>query len=123
MKALIVDDSACLRELFQLYLQDMEFETEAAPDGGVAFQMIQNSEYDIIISDMDMPSVNGIELYKLIHAHKPELLQRLLFATAEGADGKYKTFFREITCPVIEKPFSFSDFKNSIESIATKAAA
>jgi CheY-like chemotaxis protein len=118
MKALVVDDNACLRELYRILLQDLDVESDAAPDGKVAYQMMQQADYDVIISDMDMPALNGMELYRLVHRNKPYLAGRFVFATGEALDGKYEHFFQEIDCPVLTKPFSLSALKDSIESIA-----
>lgn len=117
MKALVVDDNASLRELYRILLKDLEVESDAAPDGKVAYQMMQQADYDVIISDMDMPALNGMELYQLVHENKPYLAQRFVFATAEAVDGKYGQFFQEISCPVLTKPFSLTALKDSIESI------
>jgi len=120
MKALIVDDNDCLRHLYKLYLQDMDFETDEAPNGKEAFSLLERSDYDVILSDIEMPAVNGMELYKMVNAHKPHLLARFVFATGDSLDGMYQHFFSAIDCPVLTKPFSFDDLQHTIARVATR---
>jgi len=121
MKALIVEDNVCLRTLYSVYLREMDFETDEAPDGRIALGLLQESDYDVIISDMEMPAINGMELYNRINAHKPHLNSRFVFATGSGADGVYERFFHDARCPVLTKPFSLIEFRQSVAMIAGRA--
>ncbi|MCP4716062.1 MAG: response regulator [Deltaproteobacteria bacterium] len=116
MKALVVDDNESLRKLFQLFLENMGFEAETAADGGEAFRMLQQQDYDFILSDMDMPFVNGMELYELIEKYLPELTDRVVFATGNPFSEAYQDFFERITSPVLYKPFRFVDLIQIVES-------
>ena len=115
MRALVVEDNESLRVLFQLFLQNMGFETDEAPDGSVGFKKIQKTDYDIILSDMDMPNVNGAELYQMIAAYSPRLVSRLLFTTGNGFGGRYEDFLKAVPCPVLFKPFLLVEFKEIVQ--------
>ena len=115
MKALVVEDNESLRILFQLFLQNMGFETDEAPDGSIGFKMIQRNDYDIIISDMDMPNVNGAEFYQMIAGYSPRLINRIVFATGHGFGGKYEDFLKAVPCPVLFKPFLLVEFKEIVQ--------
>ncbi|MCX8044456.1 MAG: response regulator [Desulfobacterota bacterium] len=117
MKALIVDDNECIRHLYKLYLHDMNFDTDEAQNGNEAFGLLSNCDYDLIISDVEMPDLNGIELYKLVNIHKPYLLAKFIFATGDCLGGSYRNFFSTITCPVLTKPFSFNELQHTITEI------
>lgn len=118
MKALIVDDNDCLRHLYKLYLHDMDFETDEAPNGREAFCLLERSDYDVILSDMEMPSVDGMQLYQMVNARKPHLTEKFVFATGEGPGGEHAGFFSSIPCPVLTKPFSFDDLQTTVTMIA-----
>ena len=120
MKALVVDDNESLRKLFQIFLQGMGFDTDGAPNGNIAFKMIKSSDYDLILSDMDMPVVNGMELYKLINMYSPQLTSRMVFATGNEFDEGYRTFFNKISCPVLSKPVMLDDLKEIVRPIKEK---
>lgn len=123
MKALIIDDDESLRQLFQLIFQDLGFNTAEAPNGCVAFEMIKKFEYDIIFSDMDMPLVNGEELYKLINEHSPQLINRMVFTTGNEFDEGYRRFFQEVPCPVVFKPFMVNELNDVITSVVSRSNA
>ncbi len=116
MKALVVDDNSCLRTLFQMFLQNLGFVTDEAADGDVAFQKIQQEEYDCIMCDMEMPQVSGQEFYSLVESYFPEKLQRIFFATGSSLDGEHREFFDSIACPVLQKPFTIEELKEVLET-------
>lgn len=118
MKALIVDDNDCLRHLYKLYLQDMNFETDEAKNGEEALGLLECKDYDVIISDVEMPALNGVELYKMLHTHKPHLLAKFVFATGDALESAYNGFFSSIDCPVLIKPFSFEKLRHTVSVIA-----
>ena len=120
MKALIIDDNDSLRNMFQSFLENMGFTTDEAENGSIAFSKIQNSDYDIIVSDMDMPVVNGMEFYQLVSSYRPQMLNRIVFSTGNCFNVEYKKFFEKISCPVLYKPFSLSDLESIIHSVNHK---
>lgn len=63
-KILVVEDDMALRKVYMTILSKEGFEVEAATDGEQALAMAQQSEPDLILLDMMMPKVNGIEFLK-----------------------------------------------------------
>ena len=114
MKAIIIDDNNSLRALYKLYFQELGFEADEAPDGGVAFQMLKTTDYDVIMSDMNMPAVNGMELYRLVKKYMPHLISRIVFATGNDFDCEFKKFIKKIPCPVLLKPFSLHNLTSIV---------
>lgn len=105
MRALVVEDNESLRLLFRALLQSLGFQPDEAPNGSVALQMIEDVDYDFIISDIDMPVLNGIEFYQQLSAHSPHLCDRIVFTTGNTSNERYKDFFETVSCPVLFKPF------------------
>jgi len=118
MKALVIDDSEALRTLFQIFLQQLGYTTDGAADGSDAFGMLQGHQYDLILSDMDMPVVDGRQLYKRIEEHFPHMLNRIIFATGSSLDGEIGRFLSSVSCPVLLKPFMLNDLKRCIDSVS-----
>lgn len=119
MKALIIDDNDAIRQMYQSFLENMGFTTDEAENGSVGFSKIQAMDYDVIVSDMDMPVVNGMEFYQLVSSYRPHLLERIVFSTGNGFNGDYKNFFGQIACPVLYKPFPLAELENTILSMNT----
>ena len=117
MKALIVDDNDAIRQMYQSFLENMGFTTDEAENGSGGFSKIQDTDYDVIVSDMDMPVVNGMEFYQLVSSYRPHLLDRIVFSTGNSFNGDYKNFFGQIACPVLYKPFPLAELENTIISI------
>ncbi len=122
MKALIIEDNDSLRMLYQLFLMDLGFNTDEAPDGKAGFEKIKRVKYDVIVSDMDMPYLNGMELYKLTASKFPNLVKKFVFSTGNTFDEEYNKFFKSISCPVLFKPFSVDEFEKAVEGLIEKTS-
>jgi two-component system sensor histidine kinase and response regulator WspE len=65
-RVLVVDDSLTVRELERKLLANLGYETEVAVDGLDAWNAVQSGSYDLVITDIDMPRLGGVELASLI---------------------------------------------------------
>jgi DNA-binding NtrC family response regulator len=72
-RVLLVDDQPELRRLFRRSLSKAGFEVVEAWDGRVAIELLQQSSFDVVISDVRMPDMSGIELLKSLYEIDPEL--------------------------------------------------
>ena len=84
MKILVVDDEASIREMLKQGLAQMgEFTTEVAHNGSEAIEKIENDVFDLVLTDVKMPEMDGIELLKIIKGTRPELM--VILMTAYGS--------------------------------------
>lgn len=81
-EVLIVDDEKELIELLIMQLGGGDFITSFANDGHEALQLIKNKDFDLIISDINMPKMDGIDLFKNVRNLKPK--QKFIFMTGFG---------------------------------------
>lgn len=72
-RALIVDDEADIRELLEITLGRMDLDTQAAPDLTAARQLLEETSFDVCLTDMRLPDGDGIELVEHIQANYPRL--------------------------------------------------
>ncbi len=86
-RVLVVDDDASLRRVTQVQLQQAGFETSTAADGAEALAILHKSPPDLVISDLKMPAMSGIELLRRIRTEYPEMLVVMLtaYGTVESA--------------------------------------
>jgi two-component system chemotaxis response regulator CheY len=87
MKVLIVDDSAVMRKLVRRGLRQAGFDgidVEEAADGSEALPMLRDDDYDVVISDWNMPEMNGIDLLKTLRAEGNEVVFGFITSEAEG---------------------------------------
>jgi two-component system sensor histidine kinase and response regulator WspE len=74
-RVLIVDDSITVREVERQILKNQGYDVEVAVDGQEGWNMVRSEAFDLVISDVDMPRMNGLELVRLIRSEPS--LQRL----------------------------------------------
>lgn len=79
---LIVDDESNIRETLKLFLKDEGFSADEASDGNEALEMINKKDYDIIITDLNMPKMDGIELIKKASQISPDSFFMIMTAYA-----------------------------------------
>ena len=64
-RILIVDDDSYVREATEAILSARNYEVETAPEAKTALQKLDESEYDLLLSDIRMPGMNGLELLEV----------------------------------------------------------
>ena len=86
-RILVVDDERSMREMLSILLEREGYEAVEAKNGQEALQLFETSLFDLVISDIQMPGINGIELLSRIKALAPEVpvLMITAFSTAEQA--------------------------------------
>ena len=85
MKILIVDDFSTMRRIIRNILKQLEFtNVEEAEDGSVAFEKLKDADYDLLITDWNMPNMTGLELLKEIRANEKLKNLKVLLVTAEA---------------------------------------
>ena len=111
---LIVEDNDNLRNLLQRTLEGVGFSVLPAADGAEALRWSEQHEgtINIVVSDIVMPGLNGLELSKLIRAARPET--KFLFITGFGDQFPE---LREYGADVLEKPFLSSELLRKVEEI------
>ncbi|MEI6125106.1 MAG: response regulator [Pseudomonadota bacterium] len=115
MKALVIDDEPILRQLIKLNLESLGLAVETSVNGAEAFGLLQRFDYDLVVSDINMPLMNGIQLYRLIAERLPHLTGRFVFCTGSGVE--HEIFFKESNRPLLYKPFTLTDFKKAVACI------
>jgi len=110
---LVVDDEECSRDILTEMLRGEGYEAQGAESGSVALEMLSSSLYDLVITDLIMPRVDGIALTKQIKALGLDMPIIVVtgFATIEYAVESMKAGAFDF----ITKPFNFEQIKLTIE--------
>jgi len=87
-KIMIVDDSASVRQLVSSTLVDGGYEVVEAVDGQDALDKFQSTPSDLVISDLNMPIMDGIELVKQLRALPGQRFLPIIMLTTESQDAK-----------------------------------
>lgn len=117
MKILIADDELRLRKVVALYMRKCGHEVIEAENGQVAIELARQSRPDVIVLDVMMPEMTGIEATKAFRAD--DLLKSIpiILLTANATEEDLKIGLAAGANKYITKPFSPKDLTESIEAI------
>ncbi len=114
MKAriLVVDDEESIREFLEIMLRKEGYEVTCAEDGQKALDVLKNKSFDMVISDLQMPNVTGIELLRQVKDQYPDMLFMMItaFGTTENAVEAMKLGAYDY----ITKPFKIDEVRINI---------
>jgi len=102
---LVVDDEQHILTLLSRILSKEGCIVETASNGEAAASKLADQHWDLIISDVKMPGMDGRRLYAHVMATQPELAQRIIFTTGDTANEATLDFLAELGRPYLRKPF------------------
>jgi len=118
MKILVVDDFSTMRRIVKNLLRDLGFtNTHEADDGSTAWPMLQNGDYDFVVTDWNMPGMSGIELLHKIRADERLKSVPVLMVTAEAKRDQIVAAAQAGVNGYVVKPFTAAALKEKIEKI------
>lgn len=104
-RVLVVDDDALFRDLVARAVRQNRYcQVDVVSDGHAALERIRTHVYDLILSDLRMPEMDGPTLYRRIQLEHPALVERIVFMTSQV--DHYAQFIRDVGAPLLSKPFS-----------------
>ena len=112
-RILVVDDNDSIREVLSEQLALQGHSCDLAVNGQEGLLRVQEREYDLIISDIDMPKMNGIEFLKRIHPYV-ESTTPFMILTAYGEWEYAMEAIRLGACNFVQKPFEQSDVVEAV---------
>ncbi len=118
MKILVVDDFSTMRRIVKNLLRDLGFtNTHEADDGSTAWPMLQNGDYDFVVTDWNMPGMTGIELLQKIRSDDRLKSVPVLMVTAEAKRDQIVAAAQAGVNGYVVKPFTAAALKEKIEKI------
>ena len=115
---LIVDDEPEIRETLAEILTNSRHRVVAAASGREALERIAAEHFDVILTDIRMPDLDGRALYQEIERRWPGLGARVVFVTGDTLASALREFVSESGRPVIEKPFLPSEVRRLVAELA-----
>ena len=124
LKFLIVDDISTMRRIVRGLLKEMGCNNaEEAEDGAVALGMLKTSRYDFVVSDINMPNMNGFDLLKAIKADESLKHLPVLMVTADARKEDIVLAAQSGAAGYIVKPFTKATLEEKVQKIMQKLAA
>lgn len=112
-RVMVVDDEENIREVLSNYLEGMGYDVVTATDGQDALNKFRKDEFDLIVSDLLMPSIDGLELLKRIREIDKEVI--FLMITGYPSIETAVEAIKKGAYDYITKPFHMEDVKLRIE--------
>jgi two-component system chemotaxis response regulator CheY len=124
LKFLIVDDFSTMRRIVRGLLKEIGYNNaEEAEDGSVALRMLQNAKFDFVVSDINMPVMNGFELLSAVKADANLKHLPVLMVTAEARKEDIVRAAQDGAAGYIVKPFTKATLEEKVQKIMQKLAA
>lgn len=117
-KILIADDERHIADGLQMLLADDGYEVDVATDGQAAWELIENGDYALVLADLRMPQVDGLELFTRMRGAR--IPSEMIIITGQGSIDTAKEAMREGAYDYLEKPLKIDRLKELIPKAVDK---
>ncbi len=114
---LVVDDDPVVTQFIVDTLTLEGYQVDSAPDGVAALAKIQNQRYDLVLSDLKMPRLNGVGLYLALTQKSDSLSEKIIFVTGNAGWSELHCFLKETGLPVLRKPFPVDELQQLVRQV------
>ncbi len=114
---LVVDDEDNLRDVLVEVLRRDGHEVDSAAYGTEGLRRAEERRYDLVITDLRMPGLEGPALYRGLRRRYPEQPPRVIFMSANTGIDEYASFLTETGEPALEKPFNLADMRQVVMQV------
>ena len=121
MKILIIDDEAAMREVIAMRLEDWEYVVDTAENGIEGEEKVRSMNPDIVISDVVMPGVSGLELLRVLKSDNPA--RPIILVTAQATVDLAVEAMKQGAHDFITKPIDYSKLKIILEAAGREILA
>ncbi len=122
LNILLVDDEVELAQTLADLLEPDGHRIAIAANGAIALDKLRKDNYDVIVSDLRMPVLDGPGLYAELTKTMPHYVKRILYVTGDTLSPHVQSFLSGTPVPVIEKPYRLADVRRAIGELLNKPA-
>ena len=112
---LVVDDESGITSALEYLLQGDGYQVETAANGRMAIEKLRERTYDLLLSDLRMPELDGMGLYEELAQHYPHLLSRLIFLTRDTLNAETTRRLEQVGAPRLSKPFTATEVRRVVQ--------
>jgi two-component system, NarL family, capsular synthesis sensor histidine kinase RcsC len=113
-RILVVDDEDFVRSLIIDVLANLGHQVDAASDGAEAIRRCEQTQYDLVVSDLRMPKEDGAALYQALRDKYGPGMPRMIFVTGQAHSLDYAGFLGIAGVPVLAKPFTVDALQKAV---------
>ena len=105
-RILVIEDEIPVSVVSQRTLSGEGYEVKIALDGHQAQDILCQNNFDLILMDVKIPGMTGMELYEWLKGKYPEKAERVIFTTGDVMSGNTQSFLEQTARPYLAKPFT-----------------
>ena len=117
LSVLVIDDEEGLRRAVLNFLKRRGMHAVAVGDGADALKALRHQRFDVIVSDVRMPGMNGREFLGRLRLEHPAMVGRLVFSTGDTFDPDTSSLLREAGVPSLVKPYDFAKLETLLHEV------
>jgi signal transduction histidine kinase/DNA-binding response OmpR family regulator len=114
---LIIDDEPSIASGLKRLLSRDGYTVETVANGYLALTKLRERSYDLLLSDMRMPEIDGPSLYRTLERQYPHLLRRVIFLTGDTLNPETKLFLDQSAAPCLTKPCTVAEIRRVIQQV------
>lgn len=116
--ALVVEDEEAVSRMIKAILEvTLKLDVTVVSNGLEGIRSTKNRDYDLIITDVRMPVMNGVDFYDWLCDHRPEMAERVLFITGDYGETNHFNRLTSSARPVLGKPFTLAALLNHCQEL------
>lgn len=115
LRVLVVDDARLVREATMRQLHEAGFAADCADNGFTALEMIATGGWDVVLSDLRMPGMDGLELLRAVQANHPQV--DVIVMTAYGSVKTAVEAMQSGAADYLTKPFHFQELEHRLRTL------
>lgn len=119
-RILIVDDEEAIRLLVSMVLSQSQCAVDATADAGEALAKLERTSYDLVLMDIRMPGMSGIEMYDRVTDRHPELTGKVIFMTGDSSDLTTRAFLEHHKLTFLIKPFDIAALLEKVSELLSR---
>ena len=111
---LVVDDEPSIRDFMKKVMEGMGHRVDTAANGELALDLIGDNHYDLLMLDIKMPGMNGVELYYHLKKTRPDMVKKIIFVTGDILGAGTREFIDQVKSRHITKPISIRKLEHCL---------
>ncbi len=123
MRILVVDDSSAMRTFVRAAVEDeLGADVTEATSGFDALRLLPRETFDVIVVDVNMPDINGLELVAFIRKNPAHVDTRILMISTEASEADQARGLKLGANAFLSKPFTAGALRDKIDSLTSDAS-
>ncbi len=122
-RILVVDDEPAVAEMVHAVLDEAGWKVSSTVSATDALNLIGTETYDIILTDVVMPGMNGMEFYEALGFRRPELLPHVVFITGDSVRRQTMDFLENVRNDYLLKPFEEMELLSTLSRVSGRLQA